>query len=133
MEYRDYRIEVTGNPAVSSYRWTVTAPDGTETKSGRSYKAEWVALKEARLHIDEDWARVTPQQDTPQQKSTTPPAATQSAGRTGWSKYSRNRNRDQAGGYLADSFGLTSPATARGECHYCGQRLNRRGECEECC
>lgn len=129
--YRDYQIEVTGNPAIRSYRWTVTAPDGTQTHSHKSYKAEWVALKEARSHIDEDWARVAPQ---PQEPASTEPAPIPGnvTGQTGWSKYSRRGGRDQVGGYLADSFGLTSPATAHGECHFCGQRLDRRGECDEC-
>ena len=55
------------------------------------------------------------------------------AGRTGWSRYSRGRSSrlDQAGGYIADSWGLTSPAATRGECHYCGGPLVR-GECREC-
>lgn len=48
----------------------------------------------------------------------------------GWSKYSRPS--DTVGEYMRDSFGLTSPAAARGECHFCGQPLNRRGYCDEC-
>ena len=58
------------------------------------------------------------------------PVTSGSAGRTGWSRYSRNR--DQVGGYMADSFGLTSPASARRECHYCGGPLNRGGYCDQC-
>lgn len=43
-----------------------------------------------------------------------------------------DRQAMRVGGMIAD-LGITGPAPkATGRCHYCGQRLDRNGRCEEC-
>lgn len=39
--------------------------------------------------------------------------------------------RDRQADRVANLTGLPTPK-ATGRCHYCGQPLNRRGQCEEC-